>query len=297
MKKISNEDLENLEKKNWIGNEKHFETLKKGKPENDLERFYRFSYMMRFSRFKAWASSYEGQKTHIVERLPNIKKRLSRTSIFNKDYQAIKEYDSPETFFYLDPPYPDTPNKTIGGNLELSDLASFCKNLKGKFILSLNSSLKVKKAFEKFIIKTVKVWNELSNVGDAEKYRTELLISNFPLKKLNIYLAKTEESLPALEDYENLLHHIHIDEKGKEEIHHCLVFDHIANMFKQTHLWIKDGKVYLDGKQVQEGVFHVVKGLEPEQEIVWSDEEAKENRIKPKKMKAGMTLKEKAKEW
>jgi len=108
---------------------------------------------------------------------------------------------------------------------------------------------------------------------------------------------KTEEPLPALEDYEDLLHHIHIDDDGKEEIHHCLILDHIANMFEQAHLWIKDGKVYLNGEEIKEGVFHVVKSLEPDQEVVWSDKEAGENKIKPKKMKAGMTLKEKAKEW
>ena len=107
----------------------------------------------------------------------------------------------------------------------------------------------------------------------------------------------TGEPLPALEDYENLLHHIHTDDKGEEEIHHCLILDHIANMFEQVHLWIKDGKIYLDGKEIKEGVFHVVKGLESTQEVVWTDEEAEENEITAKKMKIGMTLKEKAKEW
>lgn len=108
---------------------------------------------------------------------------------------------------------------------------------------------------------------------------------------------KTEKPLPALEDYENLLHHIHIDDKGKEEIHHCLIFDHIANMFRLTHLWLEDGKVFLDGKEIKEGVFHVIGGLEPSQEVLWSDKEAKENKIKPKAMKQGMSLKEKSKEW
>jgi hypothetical protein len=100
-----------------------------------------------------------------------------------------------------------------------------------------------------------------------------------------------------LEDYEYLLHHIEIDDKGKENIHHCLVYDHIANMFEQDHLLIKNGKVYLGDKEIKEGIFHVIKGLEPTQEIVWADEEAEENGIKPKKMKAGMSLLEKSKEW
>jgi len=100
-----------------------------------------------------------------------------------------------------------------------------------------------------------------------------------------------------LEDYEYLLHHIEIDNKGKEEIHHCLVYDHIANMFEQDHLLIKNGKAYLNDKEIKEGLFHVIKGLEPTQEVVWSDEEAEENKIKPKEMKSGMSHKEKSKEW
>ena len=101
----------------------------------------------------------------------------------------------------------------------------------------------------------------------------------------------------ALEDFEYLLHHVESDEKGKEEIHHCYIYDHISNLFEQDHLVIRNGKAYLNNKEIKDGLFHIIKGLEPTQETVWSDKEAEENKITPKKMKAGMTLKEKAKEW
>ena len=100
-----------------------------------------------------------------------------------------------------------------------------------------------------------------------------------------------------LKEFEYLLHHIIIDDKGKEEIHHCLVYDHVGNMFEQGHLVVEDGKVILDGKKIKDGTFHVLKGLESSQEVVWSDEEAKENKITVKKMKSGMTLKDKSKVW
>lgn len=100
-----------------------------------------------------------------------------------------------------------------------------------------------------------------------------------------------------IEDYEYLIHHIEVDEQGEETIHHCLLYDHLANMFTQAHLWIEDGKIYLDGKQVKEGVFHVIVGLELTQEVVWSDQEAEEKGIRPKQMVPGMTAKQKAKEW
>ena len=100
-----------------------------------------------------------------------------------------------------------------------------------------------------------------------------------------------------IKDFEYLLHHIVTDDKGKEEIHHCLVYDHVGNMFEQGHLVVKDGKVTLDGKKVDDGTFHVLTRLEPSQEVVWGDHTAKENNITVKKMEAGMSLKDKSKVW
>lgn len=101
----------------------------------------------------------------------------------------------------------------------------------------------------------------------------------------------------SLEDYEYLLHHITVDENGDEEIHHCFVYDHIGNLFQQEHLTIKNNKVYINNKEIKEGNFHIIIGLESTQEVVWSDAMAEENNITPKKMKSGMTLKQKAKIW
>ena len=101
----------------------------------------------------------------------------------------------------------------------------------------------------------------------------------------------------ALKDYEYLLHHIAVDDEGKEEVHHCMLYDHIANMFVQAHLVVKDGKVVLDDKPVSEGFFHVISALEATQEVAWSDADALKEGVKAKALKAGMTLKQKAKEW
>jgi len=100
----------------------------------------------------------------------------------------------------------------------------------------------------------------------------------------------------SLETFEYLIHHIAV-EGDKETIHHCYLYDHIGNLYEQSHLWIEKGKIYLDGKEIKEGHYHVIKGLEETQEVAWSEEEAAAADIKPKQMKSGMTLKEKAKEW
>ncbi len=118
----------------------------------------------------------------------------------------------------------------------------------------------------------------------------------FQLRVANFKALESKEK--QIEDFEYLLHHISIDEEtGSEEIHHCFLFDHMANLFEQGHLEIRDGKTFVNGRRVKEGRFHILKGLESKQEISWSDEQAKSAGIKLKRLKAGMTLKEKAKRW
>lgn len=99
-----------------------------------------------------------------------------------------------------------------------------------------------------------------------------------------------------LKDFEYLIHHV-VTEDGKEEVHHCRLYDHLGNLFTQGHLVIEDGVAKLDGHKVTSGTFHVLTGLEPTQEICWSDGEALEKGITPKKMVDGMTSKKKAKVW
>ena len=125
---------------------------------------------------------------------------------------------------------------------------------------------------------------------------------NTEINELLNYLERTNRKLISLkekgiEDFEYLLHHVIVDDKGEETLHHCYLYDHIANMFVQGHLTIRDGKAYLNGKAVKDGNFHVLVGLEEKQEVAWADDDAIANKIKPKKMISGMTLKQKSKEW
>jgi len=76
-----------------------------------------------------------------------------------------------------------------------------------------------------------------------------------------VKLAEAGEEL--LEDWLYLIHHVVVD--GEEEIiHHCLLVDHLGNKFEVDHLAVEDS------------TYHVVKGLAPDQEIFWSNEEAME---------------------
>jgi len=100
-----------------------------------------------------------------------------------------------------------------------------------------------------------------------------------------------------LKDFEYLIHHIAVNDQGKEEVHHCYLYDHIANLFEQGHLIVKDNKITLNGKIIKDGTYHILVGLEPTQEVSYSDASAEKAGIRPKRLVSGMTAKQKAKEW
>lgn len=148
---------------------------------------------------------------------------------------------------------------------------------------------KVKKIRTYLFDKRVKAWTMATARAwiKEHKEKVEKQIAEKLRKQLD------EENL---ETFEYLIHHVEVD-GDKEIIHHCNMYDHIGNLFEQAHLYFDNGKVYLDGKEIKEGHYHVIKGLEPKQEVAWSEEEATKAGIKPKRMMSGMTLKEKAKVW
>lgn len=126
---------------------------------------------------------------------------------------------------------------------------------------------------------------------------SELKLSEKKILEISKKISTKITEVLCLDDYEYLLHHVEVDKQGKESLHHCHVYDHIGNLFEQQHLVIRKGKVYVDNREIKKGVFHIISGLENHQEVAWSDEMAIENNINPKKMRSGMTFKEKAKVW
>jgi DNA adenine methylase len=107
--------------------------------------------------------------------------RLENTIICNQDYKdIIFTYDSPSTFFYLDPPYENSA-KTVGKlgsytDIDLDELKQIVTCIKGKFLLSLNDSERIRELFKEFTI------NEVPTVYFGrvkDRYVTDLIIKNF----------------------------------------------------------------------------------------------------------------------
>jgi DNA adenine methylase len=134
-----------------------FDLCKQSWREQDdpVERAHRWFVVARMSfggNFHSWGygvtGSARGMASQVsrwlgaVESLPEISTRLLRVQVENKDAFALIEcYDSPETFFYLDPPYVMSTRKGGAYEHELTDeshrrLVKVLKEIKGKALLS-----------------------------------------------------------------------------------------------------------------------------------------------------------------
>jgi DNA adenine methylase len=121
-----------------------------------IERAFRWFVIARMSFGGIFGSSWSfgltgsarGMASHVsrwlgaVEKLPEVSARLLRVQIEHKNaLDLIRCYDTPETFFYLDPPYVLSSRKCGGYEHEMSDadhqqLVGLLLDVKGKVLLS-----------------------------------------------------------------------------------------------------------------------------------------------------------------
>jgi len=136
-----------LQRQNWVISRSQFDKVKAMQPKDDEERFYKFYYLKKGSFANKAVSVALGHLGHIIslDRLMPVHQRLKRTSIQNKDaMKLLDKYDSPTTFFYLDPPYPgrSAVSAMEWGTYSDKDLMALIqrlKHIKGKFALSLGT--------------------------------------------------------------------------------------------------------------------------------------------------------------
>lgn len=192
------EDRNALAKRDWTMRREIFERLKNLKPQSDRDRFYKAFYLTRASygkkRGESYDISHEGRKIDFLNNIENAQMRLNKVIISNKDYlQVLKEYDSPETFFYMDPPYPGKYNFFSEG-FEHQGFIKAIKGLKAKWIISYPSEKS--EAFKGYNVYRVKRRNHMKGKGGNQEWVTELMVSNFPLKPIHLYIEKDLTSEP-----------------------------------------------------------------------------------------------------
>ena len=123
-----------------------------------------------------------------LDKLPNdivqAHNRLLNVTIECQDFRDIMSYyDAENTFFYLDPPYRDTSRSSypVGKftDKDYYDLSNLCKNLKGKFLLSINDDDFIKNLFSDFNIRHINIPYSGSNQKKGRKNYPELIITNY----------------------------------------------------------------------------------------------------------------------
>ena len=100
-------------------------------------------------------------KSNFKNKIKNAKKQkeyYKNTQILSTDYKnIIKKFDNSKTFFYLDPPYEKSDTLYKDDVVDLEAMANLLKNIKGRFLLSINDSPNVRNIFKNFDMTMLRV--------------------------------------------------------------------------------------------------------------------------------------------
>lgn len=112
--------------------------------------------------------------------------RLANTIIENKDFEAlIRQYDRPNAFFYLDPPYYETEGmyEVMFAKEDHVRLRDTLANIQGHFLLSYNDCEFIRELYKDFYIESCTRINNMALRYDNEAQFPEVLISNYNTSK------------------------------------------------------------------------------------------------------------------
>lgn len=154
----------------------------------DLERSARFLYLQRtafggrvtgrnFAMPRGRAGGFD--VTKLGRMLEDLHERLAGVIIERLPWQKfIRQYDSAETLFYLDPPYygcEDDYGAQLFSRDQFAEMAQLLAGLQGRFILSLNDHPAVRDLFGGFQLEPVGVTYGIAAVGQVQA--RELIIT------------------------------------------------------------------------------------------------------------------------
>lgn len=173
-KAITAEQLDRLRRKKWVGDKDHFKRLEQSAvPDDDVERFYRFAYLSRFSfnkfRRGTMPDKNVGVQARFVDKLERHAPRLRKVRVRHAGYeQVIDEFDGPDTFFFLDPPYAgyDADVRSGAGHRDWDEarFAEVLRKIRGTFLCTygLRGDKDLFKGFH------VHRWRQASGVGTKQ---------------------------------------------------------------------------------------------------------------------------------
>lgn len=157
----------------------------------DVERAARFLVLRRltFSGQDAYTAGFATSRSRnkalavneMTRRIVALNTRLDRVTIENLDYlDVLRQYDGPDTLFYLDPPYWGCTHLYPNGGFVQRDFQTFATAvvaIEGRWIVSLNDTPEVRDLFKGAAFRQVATRYN-ANVGKGSAAATELLISS-----------------------------------------------------------------------------------------------------------------------
>ena len=117
--------------------------------------------------------------------MAEYRQRIQGVQVLKGDWEpVVRKFDSPDTFFYLDPPYTRGWKDYKGGDQDqLTRLGAVLPVLQGKWLLSYDDTPEVRAAFPGYEMRSLEMSRKLGPNPENRERASELLIANYPLPR------------------------------------------------------------------------------------------------------------------
>lgn len=141
-----------------------------------------------FGTGKLSGGASHGSRGNRLKKIQALNQRLDKTCLENLSWDVLVErYDTPETFFFFDPPYFDSGGKAYDG-WTLAEFSRFCesvRSLQGQWLLTYQDSSIVREAFSDYHMIHVDRPNGIGNRGKVtagRRYQELIILNTHPAK-------------------------------------------------------------------------------------------------------------------
>ncbi|MBI3184627.1 MAG: DNA adenine methylase [Myxococcales bacterium] len=190
VKNLTPAKLARLKRRSWVGDAERFRKLYESEPEDDVERFYRFAYLAYFSfnklRRGTMPDKHIGVEARFIDRLEKFAPRLKNVVVRCADYEdVVDEFDAPDTFLFLDPPYPGYEAEVGHDDWDEKRFGKALRRIDGKFLVTYGTrSEGTDQLFKGFHVAR---WRHTSGVGAHQGQglgkSVTLVATNYRLEK------------------------------------------------------------------------------------------------------------------
>lgn len=186
----------------WTCTEQSFAKARDMRPSDELSRFYKLVFVRTHARDCRPDGTHPAQNhlgsTTNPEKYLRAAERLKDVTVLHQDYRkTISQLDGADSFFFLDPPYPDEWYDKDAA-IDLDEFVKTLLKIKGRFIAVLNDSPQNVAAFKSVgQIFRLKV-REASGTGGAKK-ASRLFCANFKVAKSDVVVEFDDTELAVAE--------------------------------------------------------------------------------------------------